>query len=116
MRTTRGQLNARSAKNKPRVQPGMSSISRRPQRSIRVAALHGIRVMGSPGKIQSMSYDSASQRLTVSFDSNRTVVFHDVPAAIRQSLQDTPEPDDAFSECVVGKFTWTQLRAKLERS
>lgn len=75
-----------------------------------VETLQGMFNMGSPGKIQSMSYDSASARLTVSLDSNRTVVFHDVPSAIRQSLQDSPAPDEALAECVVGKYPWTELR------
>jgi hypothetical protein len=68
--------------------------------------------MSAPGKVQSMSYDSVSQRLTVSFDSNRIFVFHDVPDSIRQSLQDASDPDNALSECVVGKYSWTQLRAR----
>lgn len=66
--------------------------------------------MGSSGKIQSMSYDCSRQELTVSFDSNRTVVFRDVPSNIRQSLQDASEPDAALKECVVGKYPWVELR------
>ncbi|MEO7877884.1 MAG: KTSC domain-containing protein [Dokdonella sp.] len=82
-----------------------------PKRRTCDAALHEMLFMDSPGKIQSMSYDCSRQELTVSFDSNRTVVFSEVPSVIRQSLQDAHEPDAALMECVVGKYPWIELRA-----
>jgi hypothetical protein len=70
----------------------------------------GIRML-FPGKIVSLAYDLPSRRLTISFDTMRTIVFYGVPLVVKEELADSNTLDEAFVAHVFGKYAWTEIGA-----
>jgi hypothetical protein len=68
-------------------------------------------------KIASTYYEYQGQRLTVTFDSGREVMFYDVPAKLAELIASSNDRLDYLEVFVIGHYPWIErnVRARLRQ-
>jgi hypothetical protein len=69
-------------------------------------------------QITSTYYEYEGKRLTVTFDSDREVMFYDVPAKLAELIASSSERLDYLEVFVIGHYPWVERngRARLRQA